>query len=82
MKFNHPYHPPGGDAPGERREDMINRKKAYKYLQTVGNFITNDDTCRTVERVDMVGGKYLAYDKDGVQGFMNFNDCMKYVGIN
>lgn len=62
---------------------MINRKKAYKHLQTVGNFITNDDTGITVERVDMVGGKYLAYDKYGEPvGFMNFSDCMKCIGID
>lgn len=61
---------------------MSDRKRAYEHLQTAGNFITNEDTGRTVERVDMVGGKYLTYDDDeGVAGFKNFNDCMKYVGI-
>lgn len=72
----------GRDVPGERREDMNKRKRAYNHLQTVGNFIKNEDTGRSVERVDMVGGKYLTFDKHGnVSGFKNFNECMKYIGL-
>lgn len=67
---------------GRKKESMNDRKRAYEHLQTVGNFITNDDTKRTVERVDMVGGKYLAYGPGGYVGFLNFNECMKYVGIH
>lgn len=67
---------------GESEKDMVDRKKAYEHLQTVGNWIENEQTGRSVERVDMIGGEYLTFDETGdVAGFKNFSGCMEYLGI-
>ena len=59
------------------------RQLAALYLAAeVGNFIRDEDTGRSVERVDMVGGKYLTYDEHKrVNGFMNLSDALDYLGL-
>lgn len=48
----------------------------------VGNFVRDEDTGRTIERVDMVGGKYLSYDECGrANGFMNLSAALDYIGL-
>ncbi len=61
---------------------MSERKRAYEHLQVEGNYIQNEETGRSVERVNMAGGKYLAFDENGnVAGFKSFEECMDWVGI-
>ncbi len=48
----------------------------------VGNFVRDEDTGRTIERVDMAGGKYLSYDEHGdVNGLMNLPEALDYLGL-
>ena len=59
------------------------RGLAALYLAAeVGNFVRDEDTGRSVERVDMAGGKYLTYDEHKrVNGFMNLPDALDYLGL-
>ena len=58
------------------------RAKAARHLMLeVGNCVTNDELRRTVERVEMTGGKYLAYENGEVYGFMNLSKCLDFLGI-
>lgn len=59
------------------------RGLAALYLAAeVGNFVRDEDTGRTIERVDMAGGKYLSYDEHrDVNGFMNLPEALDYLGL-
>lgn len=63
---------------------MSERGKAAKYLASeIGNYVVNEETGRKVERVDMVGGKYLCFDSNGnVDGFKNLSEALDYLGLN
>lgn len=67
----------------ERTEIRKQRGLAAVHLAAeVGNFIRDEDTGRSVERVDMAGGKYLTYDEHKrVNGFMNLSDALDYLGL-
>lgn len=70
----------------EKRKVTVTRSRrglAALYLAAeVGNFVRDEDTGRMVERVDMVGGKYLSYNEHGcVNGFMNLSEALDYIGL-
>ncbi len=67
----------------ERTEIRKQRGLAAIHLAAeVGNFIRDEDTGRSTERVDMAGGKYLTCDEHKrVNGFMNLPDALDYLGL-
>lgn len=70
----------------EKVKNSVTRSQrglAALYLAAeIGNFVRDEDTGRMVERVDMVGGKYLSYGERGrVNGFMNLSEALDYIGL-
>lgn len=61
--------------------ENLRAKAARHLMDAVGNYIVNDDLRRTVERVDMIGGKYIAYENGDVYGFMSMTECLDFLGI-
>lgn len=62
---------------------MTKRGMAAQHLaKQCGNYVSNDENGRRVERVDMVGGKYLAFDEHGrVSGFMPLSQALDFLGL-